>query len=33
MAAHSTEGSRATVGVLYPGYHGLPVIAQKFGYD
>jgi hypothetical protein len=27
------EGSGATVGVKYPGYHGSPVTAQNSGYD
>jgi hypothetical protein len=27
------EGSGATVGVIYPGYCGSPVIAQKSRYD
>jgi hypothetical protein len=26
------EGSGATVGVLYLGYHGAPVLAQNSGY-
>jgi hypothetical protein len=27
------EGSGAIVEILYPGYHGSPVTAQKYGYD
>jgi hypothetical protein len=27
------EGLGATIGVLYPGYCGSPVVAYKFGYD
>jgi hypothetical protein len=30
---HSTEGSRATIGVMYPGSHGPPFTAQNSGYD
>jgi hypothetical protein len=32
-ATYLTKGSRVTVRVLYPGYHGSPVTTQKFGYD
>jgi hypothetical protein len=33
LATRSTEGSGATIVVLYPGYRGLPIMAQKSGYD
>jgi hypothetical protein len=33
LAARSMEASGATVRVIYPGYHGTPVIAQNSGYD
>jgi hypothetical protein len=32
-ASHRVNGSGATVGILYPGYHGPPVMAHKSGYD
>jgi hypothetical protein len=33
LATRSTEGSGATVRVMYPGYRGPPVTAQKYKCD
>jgi hypothetical protein len=33
LATRSTEGSGATIEALYPGYRGLPVMAQQLVYD
>jgi hypothetical protein len=32
LATRSTEGTGATIGVLYPLYHRPPIMAQKYEY-
>jgi hypothetical protein len=33
LATRLMEGSGTTIVVLYPRYHGSPILAQKFGYN